>query len=152
MKIDAKLRTARTQDMAACAAIYNDWIDETRWMPRIRSREDVVHHYQTVVAAERRTFVVASRQQIVGLMALGPDHLVTALYVAEGFRRQGVGKLLLECAKRECATDVRLWTFQANTGARKFYTREGFAEINKTDGDNEEGLPDVLLEWRAGVP
>jgi putative acetyltransferase len=42
---------------------------------------------------------------------------------------------------------LSLWTFQANEGARRFYAREGFAEVRMTEGDNEEGLPDVLLEW-----
>jgi ribosomal protein S18 acetylase RimI-like enzyme len=149
MKINAQLRTARTQDMTACAAILNNWIDETPWMPRIYSRDDVVHHYKTVVAAERKMFVVASNHQIAGMMALDKDQVVTALYVGEGFRRQGVGKMLLDCAKREFPDHLSLWTFQANTEAQKFYQREGFVEINRTDGDNEEGLPDVLLEWRA---
>jgi putative acetyltransferase len=38
---------------------------------------------------------------------------------------------------------LSLWTFQANERAR----REGFAEVRMTEGDNKEGLPDVLLEW-----
>ncbi len=149
MKINAKLRQARTQDMAACAAILNEWIDETEWMPRIHSHDEVVRHYEKVVAAERRVFVVAADNKIAGMMALGDDHLVTALYVGRGFRRQGVGQLLLNCAKRECDSEVKLWTFQKNEGAQKFYTHEGFVEINRTDGDNEEGLPDILMEWRS---
>ncbi len=42
---------------------------------------------------------------------------------------------------------LKLWTFQANEDARRFYIREGFREVRMTDGDNEEGLPDVMLEW-----
>lgn len=149
MKINAQLRLARSQDMAACAKILNDWIDETEWLPRLHSHEEVVKHYQTVVASERRSFVVASGSRIAGMMALGTDHLVTALYVGAAFRRQGVGHMLLDCAKRECGSDVSLWTFQKNVAAQQFYLHEGFVEINRTDGDNEEGLPDMLLEWRA---
>jgi GNAT superfamily N-acetyltransferase len=149
MKIDVELRAARTQDMAACAAILNDWIDETEWMPRIHAHQDVVHHYKSVVASERSVFVVASDNRIAGFMALGSDHVVTALYVDHAYRRQGVGRLLLDCAKRHCRSDVSLWTFQKNDAAQKFYTHEGFVEINRTDGDNEEGLPDILMEWRA---
>ncbi len=33
--------------------------------------------------------------------------------------------------------------------ARCFYSREGFSEIRRTNGDNEEGLPDIPLECRA---
>ncbi len=149
MKIDAALRPARTQDMAACAAILNAWIDETEWMPRIHPHDDVVRHYKTVVANERKVFVVAAENKIAGFTAFGTDHLVTALYVDRNYRRQGVGRLLLNCAKRYCDSDVSLWTFQKNQSAIDFYGHEGFVEINRTDGDNEEGLPDLLMEWRA---
>jgi GNAT superfamily N-acetyltransferase len=149
MKTNAQLRAGRTQDMAACAGILNEWIDETDWMPRVHSHEDVVHYYQTVVAQERRVSVVVTGAQIIGMMALGDHHLVTALYVKRAYRGQGVGQLLLNSAKRDFETDVKLWTFQKNVAAQQFYNREGFSEINRTDGDNEEGLPDILLEWRA---
>jgi GNAT superfamily N-acetyltransferase len=149
MKIDAQLRAARTQDMAACAAILNDWIDDTDWMPRVHSHEDVVRHYQTVVASERKSFVVIAGNKIVGMMTVTADDRVTALYVSRTYRGQGVGRLLLDRAKRDADTAVTLWTFQKNTAAQAFYAREGFVEINRTDGDNEEGLPDLLMEWRG---
>ncbi|MCV2356918.1 GNAT family N-acetyltransferase [Paucibacter sp. B2R-40] len=45
------------------------------------------------------------------------------------------------------AKQVRLYTFQANTGARQFYERFGFVPIELTDGEaNEEKCPDVLYE------
>lgn len=148
MKIDAQLRAARTQDMAACAAILNDWIDDTDWMPRVHSHDDVVRHYQTVVASERKSFVVIAGNKLVGMMTVTADDRVTALYVSRTYRGQGVGRLLLDRAKRDADTAVTLWTFQKNTAAQAFYAREGFVEINRTDGDNEEGLPDLLMEWR----
>jgi GNAT superfamily N-acetyltransferase len=149
MKIDAQLRSARTQDMEACARILNDWIDEADWMPRVHSHADVVKYYKSVVASDRKSFVVVSGSSTLGFMVLGPDHLVSALYVDRNYRRQGVGQLLLNCAKREFDDKVHLWTFQKNAAALRFFQREGFREINRTDGDNEEGLPDILLEWQA---
>jgi hypothetical protein len=42
---------------------------------------------------------------------------------------------------------VRLYTFQENTGARRFYERHGFVAIQFTNGEtNEEHCPDVLYE------
>jgi len=42
---------------------------------------------------------------------------------------------------------VRLWTFQQNTGSRRFYERHGFEPVRTTDGrDNEERCLDVLYE------
>jgi ribosomal protein S18 acetylase RimI-like enzyme len=44
---------------------------------------------------------------------------------------------------------VRLYTFAANTGARRFYERYGFVAIAYGDGShNEERTPDVLYELR----
>ena len=149
MKIDAQIRSARTQDMEACAGILNSWIDETVWMPRVHSHAEVVRYYKTVVAGDGKSFVVASDRSTLGFMVLAADHLVSALYVDRDYRRQGVGQLLLNRAKREFDDKIHLWTFQANEAAQKFYTREGFGEINRTDGDNEEGLPDILMEWQA---
>ena len=149
MKIDVNIRPARTQDLAACAGILNSWIDETDWMPRIHSAEDVVRYYRDVVYRDRKVLVVAAEERVVGMMALATDQTVMALYVKQGFRDQGVGHLLVEAAKREYPNHVQLWTFQKNIRARRFYEREGFVEINRTDGDNEENLPDVLMEWRG---
>jgi ribosomal protein S18 acetylase RimI-like enzyme len=145
----ATIRTARSQDIAACAAILNAWIDETEWMPRIHAPEAVVKHYQTEVFQHRLLFAAEVEGAIAGMMALSRDGFITALYVDSAFRRRGIGSLLVARAKDELGASVRLWTFQANASARKFYRRCEFFEVNRTDGDNEEGLPDILLEWRA---
>lgn len=89
-----------------------------------------------------------SRREILGFLALDPaDSLVSSLYLTPEARGQGIGKALLDRAKAECPLGLGLWTFVANTGARRFYEREGFREVARTDGDNEEGLPDILFRW-----
>src|SRR5258708_40372951 len=52
-------------------------------------------------------------------------------------------------SKRERPEGIKLWTFAANVGARRFYERHGFVAIDATAGDNEEGAPDVCYEWVA---
>ncbi len=45
---------------------------------------------------------------------------------------------------------IRLYTFQQNEGARRFYERHGYKTIEFTDGQgNEENCPDVLYELQA---
>ena len=149
MKINAAVRPVRTQDIAACAKIVNAWIDETDWMPRIHTPEDVLKHYKTVVYHNAKILVVASSDSVMGFIALGRDHSATALYVDERYRNQGIGHLLVEKAKSEFPDFIQLWTFQQNISAQRFYIREGFQIIHKTDGDNDEALPDYLLEWRG---
>jgi len=47
---------------------------------------------------------------------------------------------------------IRLYAFQQNAGARRFYERFGFLPIEWSDGSrNEEGCPDVLYELAEGI-
>ena len=148
MSTELKIRNARSQDVSICSAILNRWIDDTEWMPRVRSEKQVVDFYNNIVFQSHKLFVAETAGKVGGFMALGDDGLVNALYVGDGFRRRGIGGHLIARAKKELGEQVQLWSFQANKDAQKFYLRHGFVEINRTDGDNEEGLPDVLLEWR----
>lgn len=80
---------------------------------------------------------------------------IEQLYAAPGHTGHGLGSQLLRRALAELHADgvgtVRLWCFQANTGARRFYERHGFVAVAFTDGrDNEEGCPDVLYEGVSG--
>ena len=130
-------------DAPACAAILNDCIDERDWMPRVHTREEVKAFYEDFVFRTREVWVTGD--PIVGFIGLNAAvGEVTTLYVATP--GQGVGKALLDHAKTGRSA-LELWTFQANAGARRFYLREGFRETEFTDGDNEEGLPDVKLRW-----
>jgi len=63
---------------------------------------------------------------------------------------QSIGSTMLRFAMEELPRPIRLYTFQENAGARRFYTRHGFVAIALTDGyDNEERCPDVLYELAA---
>jgi RimJ/RimL family protein N-acetyltransferase len=72
------------------------------------------------------------------------------LFVAPDAVGGGLGSALLGFAlapEQRCGRAVRLWTFQANAGARRFYERQGFVPVRFTDGrDTVERCPDVLYE------
>jgi ribosomal protein S18 acetylase RimI-like enzyme len=60
----------------------------------------------------------------------------------------GLVSILVDETKRILGAPIRLYTFQQNKDARRFYRRHGFREIEFSDGaSNEEKVPDVLLEW-----
>ena len=89
-------------------------------------------------------FLVTSRE--------GNLNWIDQLYIAPGHTGGGIGRELLAHALRVLgrAYPVRLYTFQANTGARRFYERAGFWTVALTDGaGNEERCPDVLFELEA---
>ena len=73
---------------------------------------------------------------------------IDQLYVDPASTRDGIGGALLDHAMRERPTGLKLWTFQSNLDARRFYEERGFIAIAMTTGDNEEQAPDVCYEWR----
>lgn len=141
-----RIARAEPRHAPACAAILDAWIEETAWMPRLHSAEEIGAHVAGTVFAMRRAWVALERDAPVGFLALDAEGTITALYVARAVRGRGVGRTLLDEAKREERT-LELWTFVPNVGARRFYAREGFVEVGGSEGDNEEGVPDVLLRW-----
>lgn len=125
----------------------NAWIDETNWLPRIHPRKDIEARYQNFVIKNRKVFVVGD--PVEGYLSFdSEDGEVTSLFVNR--KGEGIGKRLLDHVKGQ-ADRLSLWTFENNTGARRFYAREGFVEVQRTSGENEEGLPDVQLIWERKV-
>ena len=102
---------------------------------------EIVFATQQVLVAEDDAGEVA------GYLARDGDWL-THLYVRPGRQGQGVGATLLEAAKARSPDGLRLWVFQPNAGAIRFYERHGFRTVRETDGrDNEEKVPDLLMAW-----
>jgi putative acetyltransferase len=84
---------------------------------------------------------------ITGILALG-GIWINHLYVLPEHQGKGIGLSLLDHAKKMSPGTLVLWTFQQNAIARKFYEKNGFTAIEKTDGSrNEEKAPDVLYRW-----
>jgi ribosomal protein S18 acetylase RimI-like enzyme len=72
------------------------------------------------------------------------------LYVDPDVQGRGVGSALLEQAKALRPAGFRLWVFQENRDARRFYERHGFHVVALRFGvaaDNSEGEPDALYAW-----
>ncbi|QRY67895.1 GNAT family N-acetyltransferase [Ensifer sp. PDNC004] len=143
------IRRAERTDMAACAGILNRWIDATAWMPRVHEHADVERYYAETVFAERTVFLAEEDGEIAGFLSLSDDRHVTALYIDERHRGAGIGARLIDTAKAMSPDELSLWTFENNRDAQRFYEHQGFEAVRRTDGDNEEQLPDILYRWRG---
>lgn len=140
------IRDAEPADLALLARILGGWIAATDWMPKLHSEAENLWFIGHL--AERGVVRVAGLPAL-GFLARQGDE-VDALYLAPEARRQGIGSALM--AEAMAAQQMlTLWTFQANSAAQAFYGALGFVEVGRTDGDNDEGLPDVRLEWRRDV-
>lgn len=140
------LRPARPEDAAGMAMILSDWIDETPWMPRLHSRDGDLNFLTRQVP---RSVVVVKRGAVAGFLTRNAEE-IECLYVGAVHRSAGVGRTLMQHAQ-SLSPLLRLWTFQENSGARQFYCRAGFVEVEQSEGaGNAENLPDVRFEWRRG--
>jgi ribosomal protein S18 acetylase RimI-like enzyme len=86
--------------------------------------------------------------RVVGYMLIEGEYL-DHLYVRPEAQGCGVGSALLHKARSLSPRRVGLVTFQRNTSARAFYEKRGFRPLRFTDGENEEGEPDVHYVWEA---
>lgn len=141
-----RIAPAVPRDAVRLARILGDWVRETPWMPALHDPvEDRAFLARLIREAEVLT--LRDRGGVLGFVVLDGDE-VQALYLAQGACGQGHGKRLLDAAK-DRRDRLRLWAFQANDAARRFYAREGFVPVKFTNGeDNDEGLPDVRLVWQ----
>ena len=113
----------------------------------------VVHPRETVlpfvasVLETSEVWVATVDEEVVGFAAVGPDGDLDHLYVARPHTGAGLGVLLLARARQRHPEGLALWVFASNTGAVRFYERHGFVVVGGTDGDNEEGAPDLRMRW-----
>ena len=143
-----RIRRATDQDTAEVADLY--WTARQASVPDVpppvHTRDEVTEWIGTVMLTERRTWVATDDEQVVGVLALEDPDWIDQLYVEPGHQRGGIGSELLALALGQTGGRARAWCFQANAAARRFYERHGFEPTVETDGDNEEGVPDVLYE------
>lgn len=141
----AQLRAARTTDAGKLGAIMQDFIDKAPWMPVLHSKAETISFCGTMI--DRGWVTVAENfGRVIGFLALDGNE-VAALYIARDVQGLGIGAVLLGHAKTHCE-QLTLWTFQANTGAVRFYQSHGFCEVTRSNGGlNDEKLPDIQFLW-----
>ncbi len=117
------------------------------YLPHVHTDEETREFFARVVVGQQETWVAEADGAVAGFGAL-TDELLEHLYVHPDQQGRGIGTLLLEHAKRRRREGIKLWLFQQNDGARRFYERHGFRVLELTDGSgNMERVPDALYEW-----
>ncbi len=114
--------------------------------PPVHSADEVHSRFRDFVLPSLEVWVADDGGAVIGLLAI-EDEWVDQLYVAPGHTGKGIGSRLIVVAKRQRPCGLKLWSFEANVGARRFYEGHGFVATGSTPGDNEEGAPDVRFEW-----
>jgi GNAT superfamily N-acetyltransferase len=147
---DIEVRRARDDDAEAIAGVYLASFRATYDFALAHSDEQVRRWIAEVLLATDEVWVAtATDRSVVALLALSVD-MLDQLYVAPGWTRSGIGSRLIALAKVRRPRGLDLYTFEVNSGARRFYERHGFTEVARGDGSaNEEGQPDLRYAWRS---
>lgn len=146
------LRPGRVEESGEIAAVFlaSRRASVPAIPPLVHTEDEVREWLPGEIGRSRATWVAEGEDRLVAMMILG-DGWIGHLYVSPGWTGRGIGSRLVARAQEDQAT-LQLWAFQANHGARRFYERHGFVEVETTDGSgNEERAPDVRYEWRAGA-
>lgn len=150
MPKEVLLRPATARDARAVAEVLLS--SRKAFLPYacLRTDEDIHGWVKSVLIPTGGVTVAVAAGSPVGVLATARDadvSWVTQLYISPAHVDQGIGTLLLSHALATLPLPLRLWCFQRNVRARRFYERHGFKATQFTDGSaNEERLPDVLYE------
>ena len=145
----ATIRAAVEADGEDCAWIHIDAMREMTFLPQdLHTDAETLAWMRDTVFATQQVLVAEDGEGGVAAYLAQEGDMVTGLYVRADRRGQGIGAALIEAAKTRTPGGLRLWVFQPNTGAIRFYLRHGFRPLRRTDGrDNDEKVPDLLMGW-----
>ena len=149
--LDGSSRPAQPGDAAAVAAVL---IESRRafmpFAPAAHSPDEIRQWVAEELIPGGGVRVAELEGRIVAVIATSEREGVSwidQLCVLPGFEARGLGSRMLAFAQATLPPPIRLYTFQQNAGARRFYERHGYSAIAFGDGSaNEERCPDVLYE------
>lgn len=120
------------------------------YAPLAHTEAEIYEWVTAVLIPSGGTIVADHLGSVVGFAAVSHDGNFTwidQMYLSLSHTGQGIGTRLLREIIRTAHGPVRLFTFQENLQARRFYERHGFKALTFSDGlGNEERCPDVLYE------
>lgn len=149
--VDVMIRRGQAADARAAADL---WLRSRKAAAEAippnpcHSDDDVRGWFASHVVRNLELWIAQSQEgQMLGILVLDGE-LLDQLYVDPANLRCGIGSRLVEVAKRERPSGLRVWTFTSNSGAQRFYEYHGFVEVQRTDGSgNEERAPDIQYAY-----
>jgi len=144
--MEYEFRKGLASDGMACARILHAWGAETPWMVPFYDLEPLAEFWAELLTKDFG-YVAHDQGRVVGFCSREDDN-VSGLFILKEARGCGVGKRLLDLAKAD-RDWITVWAYEANTGARKFYHREGLVEIKREleEFDDGNSLMDVEHRW-----
>ena len=105
------------------------------------------NYFQNHILQNNQVWVVESEQRPVAFMAINKD-FIDQLYIHPDYQRRGIGRALLDVARRLSPDHLWLYTLQVNVAARAFYEKNDFVAEKFGFSPPPENEPDVEYHWR----
>ena len=145
--MNVKFIKAIDEDAAEISQILEVWAASNREIPLVHNVEERAD-YGCWLLEHTSVTMIHNSSGVVGFLAL-EKHIIQGLYIKKDFQGFGFGQAAIKFAQKQFE-ELRLWVFQSNIGAQKFYQRLGFQIVEKSDGeDNDYRLPDIFYCWKS---
>ncbi len=147
--VEPLIRRATDADAPAVASLFLRSFKSTYPSFRQVHSDDETAEWiaSDVIPASEAWVAESTADELVGWMVVGPGEL-EHLYLAPEWLGRGLGDRFIALAKERQPGGLRLYTFQVNARACRFYERHGFTIVDLNDGSrNEEVEPDVQYRW-----
>ena len=143
-----KIRLATADDYGVCAEIHMSARARMDYLPPDLHTAAETHEWmREVVFRSERVWVAEHADRIVGYASADTGFL-NNLYVLPEHQGRGIGTALLAEVMEHSREGLKLWTFEPNRAAIRFYERHAFRTLRRTDGHaNEEKVADRLMAW-----
>ena len=145
--MSVKFIKAIDEDAAEISQILEDWAASNREIPVVHNVEERADYGRWLLEHTSVT-MIHNDSDVVGFLAV-EKRIIQALYIKKEFQGFGFGQAAIKFSQKQFE-ELRLWVFQSNIGAQRFYQRLGFQIVEKSDGeDNDYKLPDVFYCWKV---
>jgi putative acetyltransferase len=147
--IQIEISRAKPEHSEDIVSIFNKARAEMEYLPIIHTSAEVRNFFTSLVSSGK--VVALKEDKVIAGFMLVADGWLYHLYIAPQFQEKGYGKRLLDYAKELNPEGIKLWVFEQNVDAIRFYEREGFVLEKKRDQratTNEENLPDRRYGWK----
>ena len=144
MNRNLSIRPFRPDDLDILLKIWlsanlqaHDFISSAYWTDHLEMVRDLLPQAEIYVYQQQGTPC--------GFIGITDGDYIAGLFVDESCRSRGIGKKLLDHAKRKHPL-LRLHVYRKNGRAVRFYLREGFTRAEE-HVDNSTGEAELLLTW-----
>lgn len=119
----------------------HSFIDKDYWLLNFNKVKDEY-------LKKANTYVYVEDDTIKGFVSVLDDYYIGALFVRREYKRQGIGRKLLNYVK-ERYDRLELNVYEKNMDAILFYVSQGFVN-QKIQIDGETNEKEYVMEWKKG--